>query len=203
MNIKVSEDRCLLNTLIKASWLKNDRVTVRLPIQRDLLNILLKTTEKHFLNLGQVYLSRLYTALFSTAYYGLFRISKITESEHVVKVKDVHIGENKRKMLFVLPSSKMHTKGNFPQTIKISSLKKASNSRFAIDNPGIKSYCPYHTLHNYISVRERYRTISEPFFVSSNRSAVKPDHFRAVLKLVLKTAGYDYSYYSSHSFRSG
>ena len=63
-------------------------------------------------------------ALFSTAYYGFFRIGELTKSIHAVKVKDIHIGLSKRKVLFMLQTSKTHGKGDFPQSIKIAALKK-------------------------------------------------------------------------------
>ena len=50
-------------------------------------------------------------ALFATAYYGLFRVGEITDSQHAVKACDVHIGVNKRKLLFILRTSKTHTEG--------------------------------------------------------------------------------------------
>ena len=52
-------------------------------------------------------------------YFGMFRIGEMTESQHVVKAKDVHIGINKDKLMFVLHSSKMHGKGTKPQIVKI------------------------------------------------------------------------------------
>ena len=57
-----------------------------------------------------------------TAYYGLFRIGELTFSEHAVRAKDVHVGTNKKKMLFVLHSSKTHDKGSKPQLIKVTSM---------------------------------------------------------------------------------
>ena len=50
----------------------------------------------------------LYMALFSTAYFGLFRVGELTASKHVVKAVNVRIGQNKNKILFILDSSKMH-----------------------------------------------------------------------------------------------
>ena len=63
-------------------------------------------------------------ALFATAYYGLFRIGEITDSQHAVKARDVHIGQNKRKLLFLLRTSKTHGENVEPQSIKIASTKK-------------------------------------------------------------------------------
>ena len=120
INIRVSEDRYLLNSLIRACRLhKATSIRLRVPIQRPMLNMILKTTVNHFLDLGQVYLANLYAAMFSTAYYGLFRVGELAHSDHSVKGCDVHIGTNKNKILFILRSSKTHSKSSEPQIIKI------------------------------------------------------------------------------------
>ena len=54
-----------------------------------------------------------------TAYYRLFRIGEISQSEHVIKACDVHIGTNKKKLMFVVRSSKTHSLGDKPQIVKI------------------------------------------------------------------------------------
>ena len=73
---------------------------------------------------NQPYLLALYKAMYVTAYYGLFRVGELTLSEHVVKAVDVHQGKNKDKLLFVLHTSKTHTRESKPQTITISGEKK-------------------------------------------------------------------------------
>ena len=65
----------------------------------------------------QPYLKHLYKVLIVTTYFGLFRIGEVTFSDHVVKVSDVHVGTNKKKLLFILRSSKTHGKGSKPQQI--------------------------------------------------------------------------------------
>ena len=61
---------------------------------------------------NQPYLVALYQAVFSSAFYGLFRMCEIaqTPSGHAV-----HIGVNKKKLMFILRTSKTHTLGNKPQ----------------------------------------------------------------------------------------
>ena len=61
----------------------------------------------------------MYQALFTTMYFGLFRIGEVTHSPHVLKAMDVHCAVNKLKMKFILHSSKTHGKGDKPQIIKI------------------------------------------------------------------------------------
>ena len=118
-DIEVNEDCYLLGSLTRACRITKDKLVVRLPIQKQLLNSLLRILEAYFADIGQLYLKEMYLALFSTAYYGLFRIGELTQSQHTVKACDVHIADNKEKMLFVLHSSKTHGLGDKPQMIKI------------------------------------------------------------------------------------
>ena len=116
--IKLSEDTYLITSLTKACRLKNDTVRVRLPIHRDLLIEIIPQVKRHFDQ--QHYLSILYQSLFITAYYGMFRVGELTSGDHPILAKDVHIAQNKDKVLFLLQTSKMHWKSDKPQIIKIS-----------------------------------------------------------------------------------
>ena len=106
IGIELNENRCLLNSLTRACKLVNDKVCTRLPIKKSLLNCILLQVQKHYAT--QPYQMALYMALFSTAYFGLFRVGELTASEHVVKAVNVRIGQNKNKILFILDSSKTH-----------------------------------------------------------------------------------------------
>ena len=123
IDVEVNEDRVLLVALTKACKFRNDYVRTRLPIQKILLIELIRLTGIHFMDQNQPYLAVLHQALFSTAYFGLFRVSEITlsPSDHIIQVTDVHMGQNKKKILFVLRSSKTHRPYAEPQMIKISS----------------------------------------------------------------------------------
>ena len=107
-NVILNENKYLLSSLTRACRYKNETVRIRLPIQRGLHDIILKLTEEHFQNLGQLYLEKLYRAMFAAAYYGLLRVGEIAAGSHPVLVPDVHVGRNKRKLLFVLQTSKTH-----------------------------------------------------------------------------------------------
>ena len=172
-DIEVNENRYLLNSLTNACHLQNDEVYIRFPIQHNLLGLLLKSINHHFGENNQPYLQHLYLALMSTMYFGLFRIGELTESPHMVKASNVHIGLNKHKILFVLFSSKTHTKGNKPQTIKITN---TSRNVLLPDNKSNFKFCPYILLCNYLECRPKYVTDSENFFIFRDRSMVKPWH---------------------------
>ena len=93
----LSEDRIFLSSLTKACKMRNNRVHAKLPISRGFLNILHSKVDVLFHDSPQPYLTILYKAILSTAYFGLFRIGEITKSPHVIKASDVHICLNKKK----------------------------------------------------------------------------------------------------------
>ena len=182
IGIEVQEDMCLLNSLTRACKLTKDKIYIRLPIRKDVLFILIKMTQQHFFNIGQEYLATLYPAIFSTAYFGMFRISEIAEGPHSVKACDVHMGMNKNKILFVLRLSKTHNKGDMLQMIKISSSAKVSSSQEQRYPTSEKIYCSFGLLHNYLSSRRGFRNENENFFVYADRLPVSPMNFRKTMK---------------------
>ena len=137
--VKLQEDTCLLNSLTKACRLQNDIIMTRLPIYRDLLKVLLKYTTNRFA--AQPYLEKLYFAMISTSYFGLLRIGEVADSPHAIRAADVQIARNKKKLLFILRSSKTHTKGDKPQLIKINSFPSDMLKQKKLFN-----YWPYNIL---------------------------------------------------------
>ena len=166
--------------------------------QIDILCILVKAVPKLFSS-EQPYLVSLYSALLSTIYYGLFRIGELTQNQHVGKACDVHIGENKNKMHFLLRSSKTHNFGDNPQIVKISS----SPSPIVLQTSQIQRICPFDPLKKYIQCRKQYINQQEQFFVFKDRSPVQPRHLKDILKKLLIMHKIDFSLYSVHTFRAG
>ena len=121
--IKLNEDQFLLTSLTRACRLQNDRVIHRLLIYKDLLHLIIKRIELHFGSLQQDYLMKLYKAIFIAGYYGLLRAGEIAMGPHVLLAKDVHVGKNKKKLLFILWTSQTHDLSQKPQMIKISSVQ--------------------------------------------------------------------------------
>ena len=150
----------------------------------------------------QPYLCILYRAMFITAYFWLFRISKIatTPSGHTIRAHDVHLVCNKNKLLFILRSSKTHGKGAHPQMIRIS----AQENEQTENNCSRKlTFCPFNCIRDYISARRSIKKDTEPFFVFSDRSPVMASHFTTVLKKTIKSLNLNSKPYSSHCLRSG
>ena len=123
----------LICTLSQACRMINDRVSVRLPIKCGLLEIIPFEIKRIFHD--QTYLSVLYQTIFIIAYYGLFRVGELATGTYPVRAKDVHIGQNKGKILFVLYTSKTHGLESRPQKIKIKAIPDVkSNKLFAHSN---------------------------------------------------------------------
>ena len=199
---QINENRFLLNSLTRACRLKNDHVRTRLPIKQNLLNIIVSNIHCIY-DSEQPYLCTLYKALFITAYYGLFRVGELTASQHVLKAKDVHIGRNKKKLMFVLHSSKTHGKDEKPQVIKICGSEYDAAGVKRIGNIKEAKFCPFHALKSYIDMRKTRNNDQEQFFVFRNRLAVTAENFRTTLREVLNHLGLNSLLYGTHSLRAG
>ena len=206
LGITLNQDEYLLTSLTRACQLNNDSVRLRLPIRRGMLNILLQNVNFYYNNIQQPYLACLYMTLLSTAYFGLFRVGELTSGNHPVLAKDVQIGYNKKKILFILRTSKTHGKNVPPELVKISNQnvigKRNKNNKKLASSAG-KQFCRYQLLRSYAKLRGPYHTDHDPFFVFSDGSPVKPQNLRICLKKSLKMTGFEPSLYSLHSLRSG
>ena len=118
------------------------------------------------------------------------------KSQHIILAKNIHIGQNKNKILFILTSSKMHTEGDKPQKVKISRIQGVKQS----NQMGL---CPFTGLKQYILARPPARNEKEQFFVYSDNSPVCPPHVYRNLKLILHKAGLDSDNYKFHGLRVG
>ena len=200
--VNLNEDRVLITSLTRSCRVINDTVRTRLPIQKGMLRVILKQVKIYFKS--QPYLTVLYQALFSTAYFGLLRVGEITAGSHPILAKDVHTGRNKNKILFILHSSKTHGKESKPQMVKITSTPLTNKKpKSCVGSEQVFSYCPYTLLKEYIKVRGHYTNLREPFFVFSDHSPVTPNQMRKCLKNILKMCGFNENLYDTHSFRSG
>ena len=196
---KLNEDLFLVSPLTRACHYVNDRSRTHLPLQKSLLSVLLKYTEIHFNKNNQPYLSLLYRTIFSTMYYGLLRISEVAAGDYALLAKNVHIGNNKKKLLLILHSSKTHSKANQPQLVKISS-KTLHRGRTVTKND-----CPYpyQLLRLYAHSHGPYHRDDNKFFVFSDGAAVHAKAIRNCFKQILKEAGYNPKLYGTHSLRAG
>ena len=190
-----------LNVLTRACKLVNDTVKTCLPIQIGLLELMLFELECIYdgNKKQQPFLEMMYKAIFSLAYYGLMRIGELTSGAHPILAKDLHIGQNKDKILILLYSSKTHGKESRPQEIKITAVRTGSKTR----GGKTRHFCPFKLLRQYIAMRGSYNNDNEPLFVFADGSPVEPKHVRKVMKQCIKQLGLDSNLYNCSSWRSG
>ena len=192
-NYEWNESKILLSCLTRACRIKNDIVRTKLPIQKGLMELILFEIERIYIN--QPYLEILYKAVFALSYYRLLRIGEVAYSDHTIQARNVHIGTNKNKIMFVLYSSKTHGKESRPQKIKI----QADTNHSSIN----RNFCPFNIARNYLKIRGNYKADNEQFFVFSDNSPLKQCNARSVLKSCVKSLGLDYKLYSYHGIRAG
>ena len=193
-----NDSKILLSSLTRACRLKNDRVTTRLPILGNLLELILFELSRIFKT--QPNLLLLYRALFSVGFYGLFRVGELTESDHVMKAVNVHIATNKDKIMIVLYTSKTHGKESRPQKIKICS---NSNNTESMAKKSKRFFCPFQLLRLYMERRQHIKDESEQLFIFTNRQPVKPVHARTILKDCIRRLGLNDDLYNVQSLHIG
>ena len=138
-----------MSSLTHACKLRNDKVLLRLPIYKSLLQVVIDESKDYFLQQNQPYLAILYPAIFACLYYGMFHIGELTQSKHAVKACDVLIAKNKKKMMFVLRSAKNLNAGDRPQLVKIEAIGSKSCGK---TSEGLNISCPYQLLRQFLRV---------------------------------------------------
>ena len=128
-------------------------------------------------------------------------MSEVTCDSHPILAKDVHIGENKKKFLLILRTSKTHGLGTAPQMVKISA--KPLRIKTGRELPGLKPPCLYMLLKTYAQLRGPYQCDEDPFFVFADHTPVAARHMSSQLKFFIKRCGFDQKQYGTHSLRSG
>ena len=208
--LKLKEDQFLLSSLTRACKIKNDTLITRLPIGKEMLNVLLLETNKLFpatsslraRHNDQGYMQKLYKAILVSGYYGLLRVGELTKSPHVILAKNVHMGTNKSKILFIMNSSKTHDESNKPQMVKISYKPLVLEQKTKIVNP-VLDYKPFILINDYIEVRPPALNAKEQFFIFADNSAVRPEQLRTVLRTLITNMGLQAHLYNVHSLRIG
>ena len=195
-NYEWDESFTLISTLTSACRLQNDVVKTRLPIRCQLLEMILFEIDRYYA--GQPYLCILFKTILATGYYGLFRVGELVVSEHdhhTIRAKNVHIAQNKFKVLIVLYSSKTDGGESRPQEIKITSnLQKHKSATF---------YCPFNLIRNYLSFRGGYISEDEHFFIFRDGSRIMHWHIRKLIRTMLQKINIDPSLYDTQSLCIG
>ena len=191
------EESMLISALTQACKVVNDRVSCRLTIQCGLMEMILFEIKRKFSNENQPYLETMYCALFALAYYGLMRISELVVGSHTIKAKNIHVAENKDKMLLMLYSSKTHGKESLPQKIKIQALGESEEFR------SHRFFCPFQLVREFLLIRGGYESEFENLFIFRDKCNVQQNHVRSLHKELLSKLNLEPSNYGFHSFRVG
>ena len=146
----------------------------------------------------QPYLEVMYKAMFCLAYYGMMRVGELALGPHTVKAGDIHVGDNKDKIMVVLYSSKTHGQESRPQKIKIAAVPRLFHKYTNTIN-----FCPFKIVIRYMNTRGPYLEDGEQFFVFADNSPVKPHHMRTMLRKLIDNLNLDSSLYDVHSYRIG
>ena len=155
----------------------------------------------------------LYKTVFIIGYYGLLRIGEMAAEpgphnmNHAIKAKDVHIGQNKQKILLVVYSSKTHGKESRSQKIKIESTDR---EKTRVNDKGKGSvklrkrhFCPFTLLRQYFTFRGPWNDLDEQLFVFRHGIPLMPTRIRKTFKSIISNLGLDASCYDIHLLRVG
>ena len=187
-----NESKMLLQSITRACRIENDIYKARYPIRVGLLEIILFEINRCYHD--QPYLKILYQTLFAISYYGLFRIRELTVGDHQLKACDVHIADNKDKILLIPRTLKTHGKESKPQEIKITR---------NYDKARTINFCPFLLMRTFMAYRGTYITDSEGFFIFRDGSGVAACQACKVLCKVLESLNLNPKLYDTHSFRIG
>ena len=198
----------LLNTITKSCKLENDILKTRLPIRKNLLEVILFQIQRKFAKENQPYLEIMYITAFLLFYYGMLRVGELTDSPHVVKAKDIHSGTHKNKILLILHTSKTHSRADIPQHIIIKDqdiLEVKSGRTKTISNQICQesTFCPFLWTNRYLQARGGYINKKEQLLIFSDGSPVKAIHIRKLLRSTLNNLQLQGKLYDVHSFRIG
>lgn len=188
--LKFKEDvtkHYVLNKLLEGMRRDSKKHLARLPITVDLLNSII---EKLPLVCTNEYESNLFSAAYSIAFFGFFRVGEITVSgqkwiDRVVGMHDIHLNMKEGHLIIRIRYSKTDQMGNG----FIIRLNKSSTR-----------ICPVINTARFLGVRP---SIPGPFLCHLNGKPLTRYQFTAVLK---KAIGFDnplLGHYKAHSFRIG
>ena len=194
-----NDQKILVSSLVRSCKLVNDRVKTRLPIQKGLLEMLLFEIKRKYMSYKtqnqQPYLVILYQTIFCLSYYGMLRVGEVAYGTHTIKACNIHVGNNKDKILIVLYSSKTHGLESKPQKVKISATSTTNMKR--------SNFCPFNLTIRFMKMRGSYINENEQFFIFKDKSPVQPHHIRSLLRELLDRLNLNSTLYDVHSFRSG
>lgn len=192
--IEINTRTTRLRSLIKACKYENDRVIQRMPIKEALLVRLVRQVDLMFHK--QPYLSILYRCMLVMGYFGMLRVGEMATGDHPILARDVHLCYRRKRVQLILRTSKSHGLGDQPQYVKFDT----HDSQSYLNN---KHFCPFEIVDQFLQARGPKLSDSDPLFVFTDNSPVKPYQLSAVLKRGLNRLGIDSTEFGTHSLRIG
>lgn len=200
-DINYNHIQAKLKALIKSAKLQNDKVKMRFPINRKMLHAILDKIDEVYLGRGQPYLASLYRAMCALGYHALLRVGEMAKGDHPVLVKDVSSNVAKQKIQVILRTSKTYGLGTYPKVVTVP-FKSNAMRPYNIEKEN--RYSPFLIIRNYGKfIRPKALSLNEPYFVFQDRSPVKPEQFRKMLKKMIDLLNVNSQYYNTHSLRIG
>ena len=200
------DGKILLNTLTKSCKMKNDKLKVRLPIQKGLLELILFKIQRKYDT--QPYLEALYITAYLLQYYGLLRVGEVANSIHSIKAVNVHEATRHNRILIILYTSKTHGLESPPQKIKIVGNKaleitsKHYTRKYYTSN-NLGKFCPVEWTQRYIQLRRKIQNDDENFLILSDGSPIPATFLRNLLREIIRQFDLNENLYDTHSFRIG
>lgn len=160
---------------------------LRVPITQPILSALVDSTRFVF---EDQYQACLFRTMYTVAFYGLLRISELTQSpsNHTINLDNVTVNKEQGTISIYIPTFK-HSK------------KAPSHTVVLAHNHNQPGACPVHTLLAYLQYRPT--STSPALFIHDDGSAVSPSDFNSGLQRCLKHLNLTNLHIRSHSFRIG
>ena len=183
LNLKNPADSFLINKMVKGIALERQvcdtRYPITLPILQSLLNILRHISMS-------VYERRLFSAMFTTAFYAFLRCGELRSSSHNTQLSQVDMSSSLSHFIIKFHHFK-HSKPGQTFSIKVSA--KPDNI-----------YCPVQIINEYLAAR---RLSHGPLFCYMDGSPVTRSQFAKQLQSCLAVLKLPAANYKLHSFRIG
>lgn len=151
-------------------------------------SVLLDICDKLPIVCYDVYEAKLFSALFTLAYFGLFRVSELTVStplQTTLQISDVSFCRNGQAVVICLRHYKTNQKGK-PVFIKLPEQKG--------------DICPVRNLREFLELRPKCYAL---LFCHKNGTVVTRSQFTHVLSRAIGLTRYQSGHFRSHSFRIG
>ena len=190
---KIKGGQCLFDMFIVKKTLegchrsRNKVPDPRDPITRPILKAICQAAPNACYN---IYESTLFQALFSVAYFGLFRVSELVATNPLspnsgIQYPAIKVDTSARKLIITLNVFKTNQHG-LPIQVKIPCEPSPP--------------CPLEAIQRFLARRP---AVSGPFFCHADGKPVTRYQFNAVLQKCLYLTEFSSSHFRTHSFRIG